>query len=285
MIGQARRLVLVVAVLPCVWGIGSAAQSADTGVRFEVASIKRNTDGHFGSGPPVSPNGDVRLINVPVKALIARAYPIDTAPADIIGAPSWTDSERYDVIAKEKPDATRDEQQQMWLALLADRMKLAAHYEAREKPSYDLVVARKDGRLGPGLKPSTLDCTQPPAAAPPSPEALRDMKAFGLSRGRTLTTDPKDGTTYAGGLTMQVLAQMLAGAAGRPIVDKTGLDGYYTVIVRYQRRPQRADAQPSPDDPPSVFTALEEQLGLKLESSKAQVKVLMIDHIERPDPD
>lgn len=69
------------------------------------------------------------------------------------------------------------------------------------------------------------------------------------------------------------------------VADKTGLDGYYAVTIRYQRRPQRADAQPSPDDPPALFTALEDQLGLKLEPSSTQAKVVVIDHIERPDPD
>ena len=111
------------------------------------------------------------------------------------------------------------------------------------------------------------------------------MKAFGLGRCRTFTTDPTDNTTYAGGVTMQTLGQMLSGTAGRPIVDKTGLDGYYAVSLRYQRLPQRPDAVPSPDDPPSVFTALEEQLGVKLEPSKTQAQVLVVDHIERPEPD
>ena len=69
------------------------------------------------------------------------------------------------------------------------------------------------------------------------------------------------------------------------VADKTGLDGYYAITVRYQRHPQSRNVQPSPDDPPSVFTALEEQLGLKLEPSKTQAKVVVIDHIERPDPD
>lgn len=278
-----RRFVLLVVGFACVWGVRPAAQDANSQARFEVASIKRNTDGHLQVGPPILPNGDVRWVNVPIKALMARAYAEDGPPLDLIGLPSWAESERYDVVAKDKPNATRDEQRQMWLALLTERMKLAAHYETREKPSYDLVVARKDGKLGPGLTPSTLDCTQP--TPPGGPRSPGEMKAFGLSRCRTFTTDRKDGTTYAGGVTMQTLAQMLAGTAGRLINDKTGLAGYYAVTLRYQRVPLRLDAVPSPDDPPSVFTALHEQLGLKLEASQTQAQVLVIDHIERPDPD
>lgn len=279
---MARRFVLLVVVLACVWGVRPAAQDTNAQPRFEVASIKRNTDGRLQVGPPILPNGDVRWVNVPIKVLVARAYE-DGSPLDVIGLPSWAESERVDVMAKGKANASADEQRQMWLALLTDRMKLAAHDETREKPSYELMVVRKDGKLGPGLTPSTLDCTQrPPSGGPTSPG---DMKAFGLSRCRTFTTDRTDGTRYAGGLTMQMLAQVLGGAAGRPISDKTGLDGYYTVVLRYQRVPPRPDAVPSPDDPPSVFTALQEQLGLKLEASKTQARVIVIDHIERPDPD
>jgi uncharacterized protein (TIGR03435 family) len=284
MIQRSHRFVLLAVMLACAWGVRSNAQTRDAGSTFEVASIKRNATGDLSNPAQVLPNGDVRVTNSRISQLIARGFGVDTAGFEIIGLPSWADSERYDVVAKAKPAATAPEMQQMWRTFLAERMKLAAHYETREKPSYDLVIARKDRRLGPGLKPSTLDCTQP-APARPSPEDLRDMKALGLSRCRTLTIDRKDGTTYAGGITMKFLAQILSGTAGRPVIDKTGLDGYYTVVVRYQRLPQRPDTAPAPDAPPSVFTALEEQLGLKLEPSQTQAQVLVIDHIERPDPD
>jgi uncharacterized protein (TIGR03435 family) len=258
------------------------AQTGDTTARFEVASIKRNVSGDLSNPAQILPSGEVRVVNTSVRGFIARAYAGEVG-FEVVGLPSWAESERYDVVAKGKPNATTEEMQQMWRALLAERMKLAAHHETHEKPSYDLVMARKDGRLGPGLKPSTLDCTQPPTPGPPP--ARSEMKAFGLSRCRTLTTDPADETTYAGGLTMSFLAQVLGGTAGRPIVDKTGLDGYYSITIRYQRFPQRAGVVPSPDDPPSVFTALEEQLGLKLEASKMQAQVMIVDHIERPDVD
>jgi uncharacterized protein (TIGR03435 family) len=86
----------------------------------------------------------------------------------------------------------------------------------------------------------------------------------------------------SGGVAMANFARMIAATAGRAIVDRTGLEGFFAVTIRYQRIPPRADAPPSPDDPPSVFTAVQEQLGLKLEPDKTQVPVLVIDHLERP---
>jgi uncharacterized protein (TIGR03435 family) len=253
-----------------------------SGLRFDIASIKRNVSGNVATSPPFLPNGEVRLVNTPARNVVLLAYPVKTTPPEIIGAPSWLESERYDVTAKGKAGATPDERQQMWRALLAERMKLAAHYEMRDKPTYDLVVARSDRALGSGLKPSALDCTQVSPPGPPPPGM--SMREIGLSRCRTFATD-RDGTMYGGGIDMAFLARMISPTAGRPVIDNTGLAGFFSVALRYQRVPQRADAAPSPDDPPSLFTALQEQLGLKLESARGETPVLVIDHIEKPDPD
>src|SRR5207247_71661 len=113
----------------------------------------------------------------------------------------------------------------MWRALLADRMKLAAHYEMHERESWDLVFARPDRRLGPGIKPSTLDCWQPPGP-PPGPEPGADLRQLAMSHCSGFFFD-RDQTMYAGGSTMAALINMLAPAAGRPIVDRTGLEGFY----------------------------------------------------------
>jgi uncharacterized protein (TIGR03435 family) len=262
--------------------LSGAAVAAQSGTaQFEVASIKRDLGSPLTFlSRPDEPNGQVRLMNVPVLALVLRAFPVETVPPDVSGLPSWADDERYDVIAKGKPGATIEEQQQMWRALLADRMKLAAHYEMRDKPTYSLVIANQE-RAKAAIKPSTLDCTQP-QPTPPPPGG--DLKTLGLSRCNAFGID-RDGTMYAGGVTMDRLAKMIGPTAGRPVIDRTGLTGYLTLALRYQRIPPRADAVPAPDDPPALFTALQEQLGLKLESATAQVRVLVVDHIERPDPD
>jgi uncharacterized protein (TIGR03435 family) len=110
------------------------------------------------------------------------------------------------------------------------------------------------------------------------------MREVGLSRCTSFGIE-RDGTMYSGGVEMTALARMLSPTAGRPVIDRTGLNGFFSIALRYQRIPQRADVVPSPDDPPSLFTALQEQLGLRLEPAKGQVPVLVIDHIERPDPD
>jgi uncharacterized protein (TIGR03435 family) len=258
-------------------GAGAEVTGSSKPLRFEVASIKRNTSGQFGSGPPILPNGEVRFVNARLPAMLAIAYPDLTFPVEVLGLPSWAESDRYDVIAKGKPGATPAEQAEMWRALLADRMKFAAQYETRDKAGYNLVMARPDRRLGPGLTPSTLDCTQSlPAPADPRSAGLTRCNAFGFDR---------DGTMHAGGVAMSNFATMLTRTAGRPVVDRTGLSGMYAVTMRFQQTAPRPETVPSPDDPPSVFTALQEQLGLKLESATIEARVLVIDHIERPDAD
>ena len=251
-------------------------------LRFDVASIKRNVTGNFQSGPSTLPSGEVRFVNMAVRTMVLRAYPVDNMLPEIIGLPSWADSDRYDILAKGKAGATSDEQQQMWNALLTERMKLAAHYEMRERPSYNLMIARPDRKLGAGLKPSTLDCAQ--SAPPEQPPPGVDVRAFVLQRCKSFWFD-RDGTMSSGGVAMDDLARMLSPTAGRIIVDRTGLAGLFAVTLRYQRGQPGADAVPSPDDPPSLMTALGEQLGLKLEADKTQAQVLVVDHIEQPDPD
>jgi uncharacterized protein (TIGR03435 family) len=257
--------------------VALAAQS----IEFEVASVKRNTSNSFGSGPPILPNGEVRMINSPMRTLIAWAFPLEVN-VPIVNLPSWAETERYDLVAKGKPDATVEERQQMFRALLTQRAKLAAHFEARDQASYDLVVARPDGRLGPGLTPSRLDCSARLSNAPAPPTGdPGDLQSQVMNRCNLVFTGFDD-TSYAGGARMELLIRMVSVAAGRPVIDRTGLTGFYAVKLRFQRFPQRA-AEPSPDAPPSVFTALPEQLGLKLEPSRTQVQALVIDHLERPD--
>jgi uncharacterized protein (TIGR03435 family) len=169
----------------------------------------------------------------------------------------------------------------MWRTLLADRMKLAAHYETREQASYDLVFARSDKRLGPGLKPASIDCSGGPSTAPiPTPTGGADFREATLNRCGSFFVE---GDSMASrGVTIANLTRMVTPAAARPIVDKTGLGGYFEITLRFQRMPLRPGAEPAPDTAPSVFTALQEQLGLRLEPSKTQGQILVIDAIERP---
>jgi len=266
-------------------GVADTAAQSPT-QEFEVASIRRNiSDAFTGIGAmPNVPNGEVRLVRVSARTLVLRAFPLDLAPPQIIGLPGWAETENYDVTAKGRPDAGPEEVQQMWRALLANRMQLAAHYEIRERPTYDLLFARSDHNLGPGLKPSSLDCSTQDSSS--RPRDLATMKAFVMSRCSASFNDPTDSTFYAGGLQFSDLVEslrMLAvlNEADRPIMDKTGLSGVFQVILR-AKRGSRLLTTASPDDPPSIFTALPEQLGLKLQPSATRIQVLVIDHIERP---
>lgn len=275
-------LVVILAVFATVL----AAQS--TGPAFEVASIKRNTSEPIRiTGPlQITPTakGEVRLVRVPARVLVLRAFPLELAPPQIVGLPAWAESEYYDVSAKGNPDASPDDTLQMWRNLMAERLQLAAHYEIRERPTYDLMFARSDHSLGPGLQPSSLDCSKRDPSA--RPVDLASMKSFVLNQCGASFTDPADSTFYAGGLQFSDLVESLRmlsvlAEADRPIIDKTALSGAFKVTLRAKRN-SRLVTTASPDEPPSIFTALPEQLGLKLQPSATPIQVLIIDHIERP---
>ena len=269
-----------------VLGVTLAAQAP---LEFEVASIKRNTTNTFASGPPPNPaSGQFAMSNVPVQTLILRGYPLDLVPVQVLGLPDWAQSERYDVVAKGKPAAALDEQQQMWKALLRERLKLELHYETRERPGYHLVFARADKHLGPQLQASTLDCSKPPEPLS-GPLDEKRIEAYSMARcGVMMMSSSASQTLFTGSSPLTALVRMLAAAAGRPVVDHTGLEGNYAIKVTFAREsslplPGGATAPPVPsDEVPSLFTAVQEQLGLKLESTTVQGQVLVVDHIERP---
>jgi uncharacterized protein (TIGR03435 family) len=176
----------------------------------------------------------------------------------------------------------------MMQRMLADRFQLAVHTETRELPVYALTVARSNGRLGPNLRTAATDCEAligqmlkgaqgggPPPAAPQRPGG---GPACGMRfDGRRVT---------AGGTSMAALARSLAGPVGRLVEDRTGLAGGFDFDFEFTVDPAAAPPGaplPPPDaNAPSIFTALEEQLGLKLEPTRAPVDVLVIDRAERP---
>jgi uncharacterized protein (TIGR03435 family) len=281
------------------------APSPSTGPAFDVVSIKRNTAGTFPVGNTVNqrPDGGFTMTNFPVGAFVARAYP-PTIPAEIVGLPAWAMSERYDVRATSSLSrATADDRIAMLRAMLADRFKLALHFEKREQPAYDLVLARSDGKLGAGLTRVEADCdakiaadraaadaaladgTPPPPPqrpdfnAPPPPCTLRTVGAF-------LRNKPDD--VLEGETTMGNLATTLRFTTGRFVVNKTGLPGSYRVRMNFDMMAALRGpivAAPAPDAGASIFSAIQEQLGLKLESSRASRDVLVIDRLERPTDD
>jgi uncharacterized protein (TIGR03435 family) len=248
------------------------------GPTFEVASIKRVTDVRPGGSNGTHPGGRWVLSNGAIAAMIRTAYPADTS--EIVGAPEWVMSDRYDVTAKAAGDPTREQMATMLQALLAARFGLAVHYEMHERPVYALVPTRSDGRLGPGIQRSPLDCDAIRAAnrnepARAYPRADNGAPACGMSM-----SGGTHMTVMIGGQPLASFARTISSAAGRVVLDRTGLLGNYEITVRYSDPPSDAV-----DAPPTIFTALQEQLGLKLEPDRAPLRILVLDRVERPTED
>ena len=265
---------------------------------FEVASIKRNNSGDGNMTRGMQPGGRLTFVNVPVRQLIVTAYQVQ--PYQISGGPSWLTSDRFDVIAKAENNATPDQTNLMLRSLLADRFKLVVHTEQREMPVYSLVKARPDGKLGEKLRPAAVDCgamgrgrgappPAPPAAAPGAAPA-----AQGPLMGCRTMIGP--GRIQIGGLPIAQFATLLGNQLGRPVIDKTGLSGGYDIELAFMPEGGRGGpvgapppgAPPLPPidpDAPSLFTAVQEQLGLKLESERGPVDVIVIDSIQQPTED
>jgi uncharacterized protein (TIGR03435 family) len=247
------------------------------GPRFDVVSVKRVTEIRSQRSIGEMPGGRFVLSAMAIAPLVRSAYRADTS--DLIGAPDWVMSETYDVDAKATGDVPRDQMTAMLQSMLAERFKLAVHYEVQERPIYALVLARADGRLGPGIRRSDLDCDAinaarragskeaPPATSNGAPACGMSMRA------------EKGVEVLLGAQPLTTLAASFGSGIGRVVIDKTGLTGNYDVTLRYITQPS---PNAPPDAPPEVFTALQEQLGLKLEPIRAPLRILVIDHIERP---
>jgi uncharacterized protein (TIGR03435 family) len=220
------------------------------------------------------------MANVRVQQFITGAAPVQVR--EVIGLPEWATTERYDVTAKPPAGSTPQQRSEMWRTFFAERMKLVAHVEERELDTFALVLARSDGRRGSQLKPSTLDCSPkppgtPPAPPPPPPPSESDyLNRCGGMFG--------NGTIVSGSTTMDALVLSFAGLAGRQVFNRTGLKGNYSLTLKFTppRTPGISSDAPLPDDAPDFFTALQEQLGLKLQAEKSLVPVFVIDRIERP---
>lgn len=234
------------------------AQAQTSTPTFEVATIKPTgptTDGHTHINYP--PGDRFSASNITLLALMQWAY--DLPEKQILNGPPWLASTRFDIQAKADLsdqaksltfDQDHDLKRHMVQALIADRFGLKVHQATRTLPVYDLVLA-KGG--------SKLQLTQ--------------------SKGKSATV--RDTYFNGEGLTMIAIAEVLSHIAGRPVVDKTNLGDHYDFKLHWT--PDNASATDT-DSSPSLFTAIQEQLGLKLESSKEPTPVLVIDHIDQPSP-
>ena len=253
--------------------LAAATQAPETktapALSFDVISIHLappSQDGHNHIWNDIH-ESHFRTGNLSIRDLIQYAY--NLPKSQILGGPPWLNSAMYDIVAKSGPEqdarlkamSANDAAQQKRLmvqALLADRFALTAHHETRELPIYNLVLAKD----GPKFQPST-------------------------SNGTTINTGRSSMHVAGSDDTIGLLARELAQSQGRVVVNKTGLTGRYDLTLRWtpdDAPPPLLNGAPDPNAPPGLFTAIQEQLGLKLEPAKGPVQVLVIDKINQPSP-
>jgi uncharacterized protein (TIGR03435 family) len=264
-----RTLVMVVGGI--VIGVSAvlAAQTPRTAT-FEVASIKRNKSDQQPFGVIGQPGG-VTFTNLALRDLIRRAYRL--SEFQVLGGPSWINAERFDVLAKVNGNPSVNERWAMLRALLGDRFKLKVHFETRTLTIYRLLRVRKDGKLGPRLTRSSKPCVEGQIL----PCAVMGISRSGELSARVDTID-------------DFIRRGLMFILGVTVIDQTGLQGNFDIDLRWTPESPAvpfADrgANESAADAPSIFTALREQLGLKLEPGKGPVEVLLIDSVEHPTED
>jgi bla regulator protein blaR1 len=280
--------VAVALAIPLAFGFVSAPQlsprtqveDADTKLpEFEVATIKLNKSGDLGGRFAFTANG-FSGEDIPLTMLLKLAYGVEDD--QIVGVPSWLKSQRYDIAAKVDVSDTGnlgklsiDQRKRMIRPLLSDRFNLKFHREAKSLSAYVLVIAKK----GPKLRPSQMDG--------PSPliQGHRGLRMMGR------------GYVVGQGVPIELMPQVLSDLLGRTVVDKTGLTGNYDFTLKWTPdevqtaifnktyvggNPDIDNAPLLDSSGPSIFTALQEQLGLKLELQKSRAQILVIDHVEKP---
>jgi uncharacterized protein (TIGR03435 family) len=268
------------------WAMLAAAQgtaAAGTLPTFDAVSI---TPGTCPRKPvQFQPGGRIVAPSVPARILIGMAYgiPFSAWREGMLGAPDWVDSRCYSIEAHAEGNPPQEQMTLMMRSLLADRFKLAVHWETRQLPIYALVEA-KHGKTGPQLVPHAADNS-----------TCRDLSAQSVSQQTHVASRPSvpcGSYLISPGhiIAEATLASLARGLSwyqdiDRAVVDRTGLSGAFEIVLDYS--PSALSAQPGVDTNtssslPSIFTALQEQLGLKLEPQKGPVDVLVVDHVEEP---
>ena len=267
---------------PLLWVTAPALCAQPAPLSFEVASIKTSAPDTRGMFIQFQPGGGLRVTNLTLKQVLAYGY--DVRDFQISGGPAWINSDRYDIQARPEHTATAaapddfrqmSEEQRKALdqqmrervrTLLSDRFQLAVHHDTKEAPVYALMVAKG----GPKLKENT--------------EPRGGRQGIGMRPGGQLT---------ATAAPVPMLANLLSNLMGRPVIDKTGLTAKYDFELHWTPDPGQtllppgapapAAEAPLPDpNGPTIFTALQEQLGLRLESQKGPVDMIVIDRVEKP---
>jgi uncharacterized protein (TIGR03435 family) len=243
------------------------------GPQFEVASVKLNVTGGHQMTARLSPAGQFSVTTATLKDLIGVAWGLPYL--QVAGAPGWTSSDRWDVQAKAAEGSSQSQVNEMLQGLLAERFHLKSHIDEREGPVYDLQIAKNGPKLS-----EVKSAAEGSAHTSRGPQASQGH-GMGGHGNRVMTTAE--------------LAQILAQIVGRPVIDKTGLAGKYQVALSWAPEPGQIAATTDHMPPggtergsvssdsasPSIFTAVQEQLGLRLESARGQVPTLIIDSVQK----
>ena len=298
-----NKVILVIAISLGAVGLGltraatirAQTQASGGAIAFEAASVKMNKSGSPQGDSRVSPSGRFTSTNLSLQVLIRFAYERSPRsrglePFEVTGGPAWIASDRFDVNATAGRPVSLTELRSMLQTLLIERFKLKAHYETRQGPVYRMLVAQRD-KLGPQLRRSESDCaavtTDPLRGI--TPGELEPCGYFGPSPTILLGSD-KAYQAFRG-LTMEDLALRLYPYLSRRVIDSTGLAGYFDGEYEFTAEivmPPPPPGLPNPYDGrvlPSIFSVLPQQLGLRLESARGPVEMLIVDYAEPPTED
>ncbi|MDR3700648.1 MAG: TIGR03435 family protein [Candidatus Sulfopaludibacter sp.] len=278
-------------VLRCmaVWALTASAQTPQA-PSFEVASVKPAAPNgpagvmpflkgpmeeqvRFQGGPGSKDPGRIDYVGVTLKMLLKRAYDVS---ADQISGPDWLDTERYDIVAKVPPGTSGEQLRLMLQELLTERFQISLHRETKTLAVYSLTVAKNGPKLKPAEKlPEYKDDEERKAAMKKSASAFLEARMAAMRRGEHVPGR----SFHMASATMAGFATWLSSNLDRPVKDKTQLDGIYSFSLTWEPD----DAKPRGDAPlgPSLFAAVEEQLGLKLQRENEQVELLAIDKAQK----
>jgi uncharacterized protein (TIGR03435 family) len=264
-----------VSALLATGGLLCLAQDHSGAPAFEVASVRPSSSAAPGGSVRLTPGGRLVAQNATLQLLVTTAYQI--RDFQLIGGPSWVRSERFDIEAKPLGNPNADQVSEMLQVLLVDRFHLAAHHETKELPVYRLLKAKGGPKLSPSREGGCTPMIPPPLH--PDPATLRPCGGFNLGMNFLM----------GGGVSVERLAASLSRVLGQTVLDGTSIEGVYDITLRWTPDDPQAFLSPaipsetkSDDSGPSLFTAIQEQLGLRLEAGRGPVEVLVLDRADHP---
>ena len=273
------RVCAPVCLVACI-GVQTAAQGTEPlPAAFEAVSIKPRVGESVLRGGPSSPD---RFDDPDTTLWFLIRWAYELFDFELVGGPDWLDVKRWQISAKSPAPVSLAGKRQLVRRMIEDRFGLKTHTETRELPIYNLVLARSDRQLGPKITPSSVDCTpfltgkRPMAESPRDPDNGMPACSSGGAIAGGVLTPRLNGQPLAAGL-----IRTLEAALQRRVVDKTNLTGNYDIELSYVDEALFGKGVGTGDGP-SLFTALQEQLGMKLESARGPVNVLVIDSVSEP---